>query len=97
MVEWTMGTSTRPRGGFCCLPLLKSRTEGGRRQESEGRSLEQSRRKVFGAVAGFLPSPLLRGSSGNGKIVRREQPGEPTHWITEQLAAWARATVHEPA
>lgn len=29
--------------------------------------------------AGFLPSPLLDGASGNGKIVRREQSGKPTH------------------
>jgi glycosyltransferase involved in cell wall biosynthesis len=41
---------------------------------------------VFGAVAGFLPSPLLRGSSGNGKIVQREQLGEPTQWITKQFS-----------
>ena len=55
------------------------------------------RRQMIRCGAGFLPSPLLYGGSGNGKIVHQEQPGEPTRMKTESSAAALCDVIREPA
>src|SRR6185437_7315653 len=66
------------RAGFA-VHRSESRTEGGRRQASEGDSPEWP---VDDAVRSrvLVVSPAC-GDSGNGKIVHQEQPGESTHRI----------------
>ena len=70
-----------PRKEFCCFLLSESRTEGGRRQESDESITHKVIRRGLssGGGAGFLPSPPLYGDSGAGKIDPPEPPGEPTH------------------
>lgn len=72
----------RARSGFAVSPS-ESRTEGGRRQESDESITHKVIRRGLssGGGAGFLPSPPLYGDSGAGKIGLPEQPGEPTHTI----------------
>lgn len=59
-----------------------------RRSIADAASWEQ----VVGCGAGFLPSPLLNGGSGNGKIVHQEQSGDPTrnHEAASSCAVWPR-------
>jgi len=80
----TIGSSllVNPKNGFA-VPHSELRTEGGRRQESEGCLLE---RMVDDPVCSkVLAVSLAHGSSGNGKIVRQEQPGEPTQMKPNHL------------
>ena len=64
-----------PKGWFCCFPISESRTEGGRRQESEGTRAVWVDDAVCRKV---LAVSLAYGGSGNGKFVHQEQPGEST-------------------
>jgi hypothetical protein len=64
------------KNGFCCLPLLnRGPKEDGDRK---AKPLARAARQVVRCGAGFLPSPLLCGGSGNGKIVHQNSSGEPT-------------------
>jgi len=65
------------RRGFAVFPS-ESRTEGGRRQESEDPRVEIVRQAViWSCLRGFCRLPRSMAGSGNGKIVRQEQPGAP--------------------
>ena len=65
------------RRGFAVFPS-ESRTEGGRRQESEDPGVEIVRQAViWSCLRGFCRLPRSMAGSGNGKIVRQEQPGAP--------------------
>jgi hypothetical protein len=66
----------------------ESRSEGGRRQESDEPVTDEAIRwqNLIRRGAGFLPSPPLYGASGAGKIGRTEQPGEPTQHSRIELA-----------
>ena len=52
-----------------------------------------SRRQMIWRGAGFLPSPLLIGDSGNGKIVHREQLGGTNTHATESSAGTLRMSM----
>jgi hypothetical protein len=74
----------QPKNDFCCVPFLNRgpKEDGGRNAKVFARGGQMVR-----CGAGFLPSPLLYGGSGNGKIVHQEQSGEPTRMQPNHLPA----------